>query len=105
MQTYIKKDYRGNWRASTEVVVDDNRVATITTSKSSYGLLTTHVSVGKRDGDFISHMMFQDYSKTVKSSQPKRVTEKLVSAQHDEVLADIDWVLDDIKAFYSLETA
>ena len=105
MNTYIRKDYRGNWRAETRIDIEDNRVVTVSTYKISNGSLCTNVSVGTLNDGFISHRVFADYNKFVKQEWPKRVTEKVVSSQHDSVLSDIDSILSSITEFYSLETA
>ena len=105
METYIKRDYQKNWVAATEIAIEDDRVVTIRTRKSSSGALVTYVSVGKSRDGFISHMMFHDYNKSAMVSNPKRITEKLVSAQHDKVLSGIDALLADINEFYSKEIA
>jgi hypothetical protein len=105
MNTYISKDWSKNWVAKTTIDLD-NREVSITTRKTSNGLLNTFVSVGTREGMFVSHKMYQDFMKTYWSTNPKRVTEKAVTTQHNDFLATVlDDVLVAIDEFYSKETA
>jgi hypothetical protein len=69
--------------------------------KRSSGKLVSNASVYNDAGNgMISMMMFQDYSKGVESNQV-RVTEKAVKEQHSRVVANIDAIVADAKAFYA----
>ena len=70
------------WKAESQVELGNDRVLSITTMKRSSGALVTTASVGKREGMFISHMMFQDFNTSVETSTPKKVTQKAVETQH-----------------------
>ena len=100
MNTSIRKGHFG-WTAETTIDLPNNRVLTITTMKRSGGSLMTTASVGTRSDGFISHMMYRDMNKVVASSNPARVTEKVVLAQHNSV--EIEEIKQDAIAFYSKE--
>lgn len=102
METLVRKGHNG-WRAKSEIQLDNNRVLSIETSKGSYGGLTTWASVSVRDGDFLSHRLFQDFSKNIIKTNPSRVTAKVVEAQH--ALINLDEVLAMVEQHYSKETA
>ena len=105
MNTYISKDWAKNWVAKTVLDLDDREVS-ITTRKTSNGLLSTMVSVGTRDGSFVSHMMYQDFMRTYISTACKRITSKVVEKQHNDFLdGSLDNVLVAIREFYNKETA
>jgi hypothetical protein len=105
MNTYISRDWSKNWVAKTTFDLD-NREVSITTRKSSNGLLSTVVSVGTREGMFVSHKMYQDFMKTYVSTANKRVTSKVVEWQHNNFLyGSLDDVIVAIDEFYSKETA
>ena len=100
--TRIYKDWNKNWQGKTEIDLNEaNRVITISTAKRS-GLLTTTVSAGHKDGSFVSHTLYQDYYKTWVAMNPKRLTEKVITQQHNEVVIDmISSILADVKKFYA----
>ena len=99
--TRIYKNYYNRWCGHTEIDLHvDDRVLTISTSKSN-GLLKTYATVGTREGAFISHTCYSDYRKTWVAMNPKRVTEKAVTQQHNEVVIDmISSIIADVKKFY-----
>ena len=98
MKTHIQKG-RDGWKATSRIELDNGRVLTIQTSKGSYGGLTTWASVAVRDGDFLSHRLYQDFSKTIIKTMPSRVTAKVVEAQH--ALIDLDNVKAMVEQHYS----
>lgn len=67
------------------IEIGNGRVLIIRTAKSLSGYLCTRAKVGKREGSFISHMMYQDYSEVLNQSKHRRVTAKVVQAQHDSI--------------------
>ena len=106
MNTYIRKDWAKNWVAKTEIDIADSRRVTVTTRKGSNGLLNTFVSVGTLDNGMISHVMYQDFIQTYWSTNPKRITEYVVTTQHNDFLATVlDDVLVTIERFYQKELA
>mgnify|MGYP003333750481 CR=1 FL=1 len=66
-------------------------------------LFRSWASVSVRDGDFLSHRLFQDFSKNIIKTNPSRVTAKVVEAQH--ALINLDEVLAMVEQHYSKETA
>ena len=97
--TSIRKDIRNNWRAEDSIELGSNRVLQVTTVKVSSGEIVTRASVHKRAGGFLSHMMFQDFSQCLKTSQ-SRCTEKNVAAQHAAAMAKINEVHSAITVHY-----
>ncbi len=83
--TYINKGRTG-WTAETIIDLEDNKRLTITTMKRHNNRLMTTASVGRVEGMFVSHTMYQDFSKVISASDPKKVTEKSVSTQHSRVM-------------------
>ena len=105
MNTYISKDWSKNWVAKTTIDLD-NREVSITTRKTSNGLLNTIVSVGTREGMFVSHILYQDFMRTYISTACNRITSKVVEKQHNDFLdGSLDNVLVAIDEFYNKETA
>ena len=102
METLVRKGHNG-WVAKSEIQLDNNRVLSIETSKGYYGGLRTWASVAVRDGDFLSHRLYQDFSKGIITSNPSRVTAKVVEAQH--ALINLDEVLAMVEQHYSKEIA
>lgn len=102
METFVRKG-RDGWEAKSEIQLDNDRVLSIKTSKGAYGGLTTWAGVSVRDGNFLTHIMYQDFSKTIIKSNPSRVTAKVVEAQH--ALINLDEVLAMVEQHYSKETA
>ena len=103
--TYLRKDIRGSWSAKDEIELGANRVLSISTTKVSSGAIVTRASVAVRDGAFLSHMMYRDFSKQLIVSQ-LRCTEKNVAAQHAEAMAQINTVHSAVTTHYAkdLET-
>ena len=97
--TYLRKDFRGSWTATTEIELENNRVLEVKTYKSN-GRLATSASVGRLEDGFISHTLYVDYATRLHTSD-KRCTSKNVEAQHVNELAKLDTILNDIKAHNS----
>lgn len=101
MNTKVYKNYHKQWIGETNVELGDNRVLRISTSKSSRGSLNTTATVSIREGDFLSHRVYVDYCKTVESTNPNRITEKVVSVQHNKVISDkLDDITNEVIEFY-----
>ena len=94
----IYKSHFCGWKAETQVDLEDNKLLTIVTMKRASGQLATTASVGTKNGMFVSHVMFQDYNKTIDSSSPKRFTQKLIEAQHIGTV--VENIVEEVKTFY-----
>lgn len=92
-----KSQFHG-WKAETHVDLDENKVLTIITMKRASGSVATTASVGTKKDMFITHTMFQDYSKTIEASYPKRVTQKVVETQHIGTV--VENIIAEVKGFY-----
>jgi hypothetical protein len=88
--TEIKKDPRGNWRAETKIQNFNNYDWKITTIKTSSGNLLTSAQGGKYEQGngytTFKFTVFQDPNHTLEVSKPKRLTDKVVSEQHNKGL-------------------
>lgn len=100
METLINKDIRNNWKAETVTMLNGKLQLSIRTSKSSDGALHTCASVGRVEGNFVEHFMYQDFFKTLRYVHHKRVTAKVVEQQHSEV--DVTSLINEAKEFYHL---
>jgi hypothetical protein len=114
MNTIIRKDCRGNWKADTRIEFDagiggdsdiggdsgKRQVLEIHTGKNHRGELYTSASVHKIDGAFSTFVMFQDFHKVMVATRI-RCTEKAVKAQHDDVLSRIASIKQYAKQHYS----
>jgi hypothetical protein len=98
---FIRKTQRG-WTAKTDIELGNDQVLTLQTMKRYSGNITTHASVARKVGkhNFLEHVMYQDYSKTVAVATTTRCTAKSVTACHDSV--DMDSVIAEVKAFYGI---
>lgn len=105
---------KGNngWQATSYVPLDDGctevhephekpdtnqRMLRVSTSKGRGGITTYVGACVKSKGDGVSVVrtrVFRDYHKLAKFTQ-KRCTDKIVRAQHDEILAEIDWYINE----------
>jgi len=105
MKTTIRKNAHGQWKAETIIMLSDTLQFGVSTSKRGDGYVTTHASVGQvsADGCYTTHMMFQDYSKTLHSQKYPRVTSKVIETQHSNIMQDIDDWTNEARAFYGLE--
>tara|TARA_R110000868_G_scaffold60_2_gene676 strand:- start:1315 stop:1632 length:318 start_codon:yes stop_codon:yes gene_type:complete len=102
METFTRhyKGLRG-YRSETEIKLGGNRVLSITTMKRNGGNLATCASVGLKEGSFITHTMYQDYSATL-INEFKRVTKNAVIQQHQAGLNLLSMVLDDVYKQYGV---
>jgi len=99
--TTICKDIRGAWRAEDTVDLAAERVLIITTHKVSDGSIVTRASVSVRDGAFLSHRMYRDFSQCIKISRD-RCTAKVVSAQHADAVAKLPELQEAVTAWYAV---
>jgi hypothetical protein len=99
--TFTSKDIRGNWRAEDSInLAPAGKVLQIVTNKTSDGTIVTRATVSTRDGGFLSHMMFQDFSQRLMTAKI-RCTEKNVSAQHADAMARLAEVQSAVTAWYA----
>jgi hypothetical protein len=91
--TEIRKDPRGNWRAETFIENFNDYDWKITTIKTYSGQLLTSAQGGKtmdsgsKGISMFKYAMYEDPHHTLEVSKPKRLTEKVVSEQHEKGLA------------------
>lgn len=97
--TTVYKDIRNNWTAEDNIDLVANRVLRVTTIKVSDGSIVTRATVCIREGQFMSHRMFTDFSACLKTSR-NRCTEKNVVAQHEEAMSKRNELLSAITAWY-----
>jgi hypothetical protein len=92
-ETYIRKDARGNWKAETNVDNFNNYDWRISTIKTYSGKLISSAQGGKTESTgtkgivMFKYVMYEDPNYTLEVSVPKRLTDKVVSEQHEKALA------------------
>ena len=92
-ETEIRKDMRGNWRAETNIDNFNDYDWRVSTVKTYSGNLVSSAQAGKtKDSGTKGISMFQytpydDPNHTLEVSKPKRLTDKVVSEQHEKALA------------------
>lgn len=101
MKTYVRKDYRGNWQATSFKDLGNQLRIKINTHKTDGGLLVSHASVCKVEGNFETHKLYQDYSARIFNNKV-RCTEKQVTAQHNHALTYLDDIMIEVNAKYNL---
>ena len=91
--TEIRKDMRGNWRAETNIDNFNGYDWRLSTVKTYSGNLVSSAQGGKTEPTgtkgikMFSYAMYQDPNHTLEVSKPKRLTDKVVSEQHEKALA------------------
>ena len=92
-QTYIRKDMRGNWKAETNVDNFNDYDWRVSTIKTYSGKLISSAQGGKTEATgskgivMFKYAMYEDPNYTLEVSQPSRLTEKVVTEQHEKALA------------------
>jgi hypothetical protein len=84
-------------------MLDDTLCFTLTTMKRASGSVVTSASVAKREGNFYTHRMYEDYSRQLDSHKYPRVTAKVVENQHIFALSGIDEYINEARAKYGIE--
>jgi hypothetical protein len=84
--TRIYKGYRG-WVGRTSVDNVDGNDYEIVTMKRSNGKLWSNAQKGKNENGIFSYMVFGDENTSLIETNPAKVTEKVVSEQHDKAVA------------------
>ena len=109
MTTRIYKD-RDGWNAETSIDLQNQRVLKLRTGKRSIGGgLQTTATVWTDTGDGgLRHAMglgtgLGDFSETIVITRPARITEKLVTEQHDRVIKQLGFIQAQIEQFYALQ--
>jgi hypothetical protein len=91
--TEIRKDMRGNWRAETTIDNFNGYDWRLSTIKTYSGNLVSSAQGGKTEAtgskgiSMFIYTMYQDPNYTLEVSKPKRLTDKVVTEQHDKALA------------------
>jgi hypothetical protein len=98
-KTTVARDIRGNWGAKTEVLLDFQiegkpALLQVYTIKVSSGSLNTVAKVDAIDGN-------TDFCKTMKSSRPSRITEKLVTVQQLSIVELVPSILEMVNEYYA----
>ncbi len=83
--TKVQKGMRGTWEAKDSIELGNDRVLQVSTHKTSDGSLVTTATVHLRDGQFLSHRMFTDFSQRL-AARMLRCTEKNVTLQHADAM-------------------
>lgn len=94
----LYKDHYKNWVAETKIMLTDTIQLTIRTTKNSHGKLQSNASCAHKEGAFLRHALFEDFSVYVSTSCPKRITEKAVKEQHEGLA--FETIIKEAKAFY-----
>ena len=102
--TIVQKSIRGTWAAEDKIDLGNNQVLQISTYKVSSGALVTTATVSKRDGAFLSHRMFTDFSQRMMTAAV-RCSEKNVAAQHAEAMGKLAELKEAVAAHYAKEVA
>lgn len=105
MQTFIKKDIRKNWSATSTAELGDGLFLRLATHKVSNGNLVTSASCHRVEGNFEVHKMFVDYSERLESTRYPRTTSAVVEAQHARHVANVEVVKAKALAHYATKSA
>ena len=84
-----------------EFDLENNQVLTISTWRISPPYLKTTATVAAKNGSFLTHKMYEDYSKTWAHSAPSRLTDKVLKEQHNSVIEKLEEIKEDFRLFYS----
>jgi hypothetical protein len=98
--TTLRKDIRNNWEARDHIKLAGEWELQITTIKTSDGSLVTRASVHQKDGNFVTHRMFHDFSQRLMTAKV-RCTEKNVAEQHAGAMTKREEILEAIVAWYA----
>ena len=95
MKTLFRTNIRGNYEGETvvDLGVDDTdtkRQLRVCTHKTASRRLVTQATVVQPTEYGFSFVVFQDFSKVVLNTSPKRITKKIVEEQHTQALEHIE---------------
>ena len=102
--TVVQKGVRGTWEAQDHIELGNDRVLRINTHKVSDGSVVTTATVQIRDGMFLSHRMFTDFSQRMMTAAV-RCSEKNVAGQHAECMKKLPELKEAVAAHYAKEVA
>lgn len=97
--TRVQKGMRGTWEAKDSIELGNNRVLQVSTHKVSDGSLVTSATVHLRDGAFLSHRMFTDFSQRMMTAAI-RCSEKNVTEQHAQCMVKLAELKEAITVWY-----
>lgn len=97
--TVVKKSIRGTWEAQDHIDLGNDRVLRINTHKVSDGNIVTTATVSIREGKFLSHRMFTDFSQRMMTAAI-RCSEKNVATQHAEAMTKLPELKEAVVAWY-----
>lgn len=99
----IGKSHYGDWKAQTTYNLQNRKRLDITTMKRPSGYCSTTASVCEVSvcGGSTTYLMYQDFYTILESVKYKRITEKVVYNQHQQV--NVEDVIRTACAFYKME--
>jgi hypothetical protein len=97
--TIMQKSIRGTWEARDSIELGNDRVLQISTHKVSSGDIVTTATVQLRDGKFLSHRMFTDFSQRMVTAAV-RCSEKNVAEQHAACMTKVEELKEAVTAWY-----
>ena len=97
--TVVQKSIRGTWEAQDHIELGNDRVLRINTHKVSDGSVVTSATVQIRDGMFLSHRMFTDFSQRMMTAAI-RCSEKNVTEQHAQCMVKLAELKEAITVWY-----
>ena len=101
--TVITKSSHGEWRAEDKEMLTDDLELSIVTMRRSSGRVATTATVGKLEGVFITHRMYQDYNVSLWAVVYPRVTRKVVEEQHTNILKELVAIRQRARDHYKLD--
>lgn len=101
--TVITKSSYGEWRAEDTEMLNDTLKLSITTMRRSNGRVATTATVGRLEGEFITHRMYQDYNVSLWAVVYPRVTRKVVEEQHKSILKELVAIRQRARDHYKLD--
>lgn len=99
METRIHKGTDG-FRATTDITVDGTPFTLRISTRKINKQLATTASCHVRNGAMETHRVYQDFYARL-LTDTVRVTEKAVTTQHNEALAQLDRILEMAKGHYN----
>ena len=106
MKTTYFKDARNGWEGLTVVALTSNKQLEMTTRKDIKGNLTTRATVhwllehGVKRHAMSFGAAGGDFSETIKSTKPARITKNVLEAQHEVGLTMISQITKAALAYY-----
>ena len=101
--TAVTKSSHGEWRAEDKEMLTDDLELSIVTMRRSSGRVATTATVGRLEGEFITHRMYQDYNVSLWAVDYPRVTRKVVEEQHKSILKELVAIRQRARDHYKLD--